>query len=50
MQAETASDNDRPELRAKARSAYENFLNLWREADPNIPILTRARAEYDHLK
>jgi DNA-binding winged helix-turn-helix (wHTH) protein/tetratricopeptide (TPR) repeat protein len=50
MQAETASDNDRSELRAKARSAYENFLNLWKEADPNIPLMMRARAEYGRLK
>jgi hypothetical protein len=50
MQAETASDNDRPELRAKARSAYENFLNLWKEADTNIPLMMRARAEYRRLK
>jgi DNA-binding winged helix-turn-helix (wHTH) protein len=30
----------------KARSAYENFLRLWKDADPDIPILKRAKAEY----
>jgi tetratricopeptide (TPR) repeat protein len=35
---------------AKARVAYENFLNLWRDADPDIPILKEARAEYAKLK
>jgi hypothetical protein len=28
---------------AKAKAAYENFLNLWKEADPQIEILSRAR-------
>jgi eukaryotic-like serine/threonine-protein kinase len=31
---------------AKARAAYESFLKLWEHADPDIPILTAARAEY----
>jgi len=50
MQAEAVSDDNRPELRAKARSAYENFLSLWKEADPNIPLLAQVHAEYDRLK
>ena len=32
--------------KAKARAAYDNFLNLWKAADPNIPLLQQARAEY----
>jgi serine/threonine protein kinase/tetratricopeptide (TPR) repeat protein len=35
---------------AKARSAYEDFLALWKDADPNIPILKEAKAEYARLK
>jgi tetratricopeptide (TPR) repeat protein len=35
---------------AKARTEYEQFLNLWRDADPYIPILQQARAEYGNLK
>jgi DNA-binding winged helix-turn-helix (wHTH) protein/tetratricopeptide (TPR) repeat protein len=31
---------------AKASSAYRNFLALWRDADPDIPILKQAKAEY----
>jgi ATP/maltotriose-dependent transcriptional regulator MalT len=31
--------------RAKAKAAYQDFLNLWKEADPEIPILQQARAE-----
>jgi len=50
MQAAAASDKNRPQLRANTRSAYEDFLKLWQEADPNIPVLTQARAEYDRVK
>src|SRR6267142_961751 len=32
--------------KTKAKSAYEAFLTLWKDADPNIPILHQARAEY----
>ncbi|HYW36798.1 MAG TPA: protein kinase [Terriglobales bacterium] len=35
---------------AKARSAYNEFLSLWREADPDIPILRQAKAESAKLK
>jgi eukaryotic-like serine/threonine-protein kinase len=31
---------------SRARSAYQDFLVLWKDADPDIPILKRARAEY----
>jgi tetratricopeptide (TPR) repeat protein/class 3 adenylate cyclase len=30
---------------AKARAAYADFLNLWKDADPDIPILIAAKAE-----
>jgi eukaryotic-like serine/threonine-protein kinase len=33
----------------KARAAYQDFLNLWKDADPNIPILKQAKAEYAKL-
>jgi hypothetical protein len=29
----------------KARSAYQDFLSLWKDADPDIPILKQAKAE-----
>jgi len=32
-----------------ARSAYQDFLTLWKEADPEIPILRQAKAEYAKL-
>jgi len=35
---------------AKARTAYQNFFNLWKDADPDIPILKEAKAEYAKLQ
>ena len=34
----------------KARKAYQDFFALWKDADPDIPILREARAEYARLK
>jgi serine/threonine protein kinase/tetratricopeptide (TPR) repeat protein len=35
---------------AKARAAYQGFLALWKDADPDIPILKEAKAEYAKLQ
>jgi len=35
---------------AKAKTAYEDFLALWKDADPDIPILQQAKAEYSQLQ
>ena len=35
---------------AKGRLAYQDFLALWKNADPNIPILQQAKAEYARLR
>jgi DNA-binding winged helix-turn-helix (wHTH) protein/Tfp pilus assembly protein PilF len=35
--------------RARAKSAYEDFLNLWKNADPEIPLFKQAKAEYASL-
>ena len=35
---------------AKAKAAYQDFFNLWKEADPDIPILKQAKAEYTQLR
>jgi eukaryotic-like serine/threonine-protein kinase len=35
---------------AKARAAYQDFLTLWKDADPDIPIFVAAKAEYAKLK
>jgi eukaryotic-like serine/threonine-protein kinase len=34
----------------KARTAYQDFFTLWKDADPDIPLLITARAEYAKLK
>jgi eukaryotic-like serine/threonine-protein kinase len=34
---------------AKAKAAYQDFLTLWKDADPDIPILKEAQAEYAKL-
>ena len=39
-----------PSARDKARTAYENFLTLWKDADPDIPIYRQAKAEYAKLQ
>ena len=35
---------------AKARTAYQDFFAAWKDADPDIPILITAKAEYAKLK
>jgi serine/threonine protein kinase/predicted Zn-dependent protease len=35
---------------AKARAAYQDFFTLWKDADPDIPILKEAKTEYAKLK
>jgi eukaryotic-like serine/threonine-protein kinase len=35
---------------AQARAAYQDFLALWKDADPDIPILKQAKAEYEKLR
>ncbi len=34
----------------KARAAYQDFFTLWKDADPEIPILKQAKAEYAKLR
>jgi eukaryotic-like serine/threonine-protein kinase len=35
---------------AKSNAAYSDFPTLWKDADPDIPVLTIAKAEYAKLK
>ena len=35
---------------AKSRTAYQNFFTLWRDADPDLPILQQAKKEYEQIK
>jgi len=34
----------------KAKAAYQDFFALWKDADPDIPILIAAKSEYAKLK
>ena len=35
---------------AKSRTAYQDFFSIWKDADPDIPILKQAKAEYAKLQ
>jgi tetratricopeptide (TPR) repeat protein len=35
---------------AKAKAAYQDFLALWKDADPDVPVLKQAKAEYAKLQ
>jgi len=35
---------------AKAKAAYQDFFALWKDADPDIPLLKDAKAEYAKLQ
>ncbi|MGC2329844.1 MAG: winged helix-turn-helix domain-containing protein [Candidatus Acidiferrales bacterium] len=50
LEARSAQGTDADAARAKARAAYQDFLKLWKDADPDIPILKQAKAEYAELK
>ncbi len=49
LQAATLQGADADAARVHAQSAYNDFLTLWSDADPNIPILKQAKAEYAKL-
>jgi len=36
--------------KAKARTAYQDFFAVWKDADPDVPVLVQARAEYSKLQ
>jgi hypothetical protein len=35
---------------AKSKAAYQDFFTLWKDADPDVPILKEAKAEYAKLQ
>ena len=48
LQARTSQGADADAARALA--AYKDFLTLWKDADPDIPTLKEAKAEYAKLQ
>lgn len=35
---------------AQARKSYQDFFALWKDADPDIPVLIEAKREFENLK
>jgi serine/threonine protein kinase/Tfp pilus assembly protein PilF len=50
LQSRTSEGADADAARARALAAYKDFLTLWKDADPDIPILKEAKAEYGKLQ
>ena len=50
LQSRTAQGADADAARVRALVAYKDFLTLWKDADPDIPILKEAKAEYAKLQ
>jgi len=49
MQSESLAGPEADAARAKVRAAYQSFLTLWKDADPDVPILKEAKTEYAKL-
>jgi tetratricopeptide (TPR) repeat protein len=50
LEARTSQGADADAARVRALAAYKDFLTLWKDADPDIPILKEAKAEYAKLQ
>jgi len=50
LQSRTLQGADADAARVRALAAYSDFLALWKDADPDIPILRQAKAEYAKLQ
>jgi hypothetical protein len=50
LQSRTSQGADADAARVRALAAYKDFLTLWKDADPDIPILKDAKAEYAKLR
>jgi DNA-binding winged helix-turn-helix (wHTH) protein/tetratricopeptide (TPR) repeat protein len=49
LEANTLQGSQANEAHTRALSAYKDFLTLWKDADPDIPIYKQAKAEYAKL-
>ncbi len=50
LESRTSQGADADAARTRALAAYKDFLDLWKDADPDIPILKQAKAEYAKLQ
>jgi hypothetical protein len=50
LEVKTSQGADAEAARLRALAAYKNFLTVWKDADPDVPILKEAKAEYAKLQ
>ena len=50
LEARSLEGSEAEDAKAQARAGYQEFLTLWKDADPDIPILKQAKAEYAVLE
>jgi hypothetical protein len=50
LKSRTSRGADADAARVRALAAYNDFLTLWNGADPDVPILKEAKAEYAKLQ
>jgi eukaryotic-like serine/threonine-protein kinase len=50
LQSRTSQGADADAARTRALAAYKDFLTLWKDADPDIPVYKQAKAEYAKLQ
>ena len=50
LQAKTSQGADADAARVRALATYKDFLTLWKDADPDIPVLKQAKAEFAKLQ
>jgi hypothetical protein len=50
LRSRTSEGADADASRIRALAAYKDFLTLWKDADPSIPTLKEAKAEYAKLQ
>jgi hypothetical protein len=50
LEVRSSQGADADAARTRALAAYKDFLTLWKDADPGIPVLKQAKAEYAKLQ
>jgi hypothetical protein len=50
LPSRTSQGADADAARVRELAAYKDFLTLWKDADPDIPILKEAKAEFAKLQ
>jgi len=50
LQSRTAQGADADAARVRALAAYKDFLTLWKDADPDVPVFRQAKAEHARLQ